>query len=260
MLGVDERRLAGIGLPFHGVFPPGIATGSHRHLAARALVDEHVLDRLAAAHAECLVHHGFERDLAAAAELPVRGNDRNCPGVDDALLNAFGGEAAEHDRMGRADPRAGLHRHHCLDRHRHVDQHAVALLDAPRLERVGELAHFPVQVAVADLGHLAVVGLENDRDLVGLRLQVPVEAVVGSVQLAVVEPAEERRFRLVERLREGLGPEQRLARKPRPEALEVFLGLADELAVSLHAGDVGLLDEVGLRWKDAFLDEHRLDV
>ena len=57
-----------------------------------------------------------------------------------------------------------------------------------------------VQLPVGDARHLAVVGLENDRGLVGLRLQVPVEAVVGRVQLAVLEPLEERRVRLVEHL------------------------------------------------------------
>ena len=52
------------------------------------------------------------------------------PGIDDALLQDFGGEAAEHHRMRRTDARAGLHGDHGLDRHRHVDDHAVAGLDA----------------------------------------------------------------------------------------------------------------------------------
>ena len=67
--------------------------------------------------------------------LPVGGDDRDGAGVDDALLQALGGEAAEHHRVGRADARAGLHRDHRLDRHRHVDEDAVALLDAERLQR-----------------------------------------------------------------------------------------------------------------------------
>jgi hypothetical protein len=37
------------------------------------------------------------------------------PGVDDALLHALGGEAAEHHRVRGADARARLHRDHRLD-------------------------------------------------------------------------------------------------------------------------------------------------
>ena len=165
-----------------------------------ALVDHDLRDLLAAAHAERLVDHRLERDLLAAAELAVGGDHRHRAGVDDALLHALRREAAEYHRMRGADARAGLHRDHGLDRHRHVDEDAVGRLDAQRLEAVGELAHLVVQRLIGDLRHLAVIRLEDDGGLVGLRLQVPVEAVVGGVQLAVVEPAEERRLRLVQRL------------------------------------------------------------
>ena len=168
-------------------------------------------------------------------------------------MQALGGEAAEDHRVRGADARARLHRDHRLDRHRHVDQDALALLDAVRLERVGELADAVIELLVGDLGHLAVVGLEDDRDLVRLRLEVPVEAVVGGVQLAVVEPLVERRVRLVEHLREGLGPQQVLAREPRPETLEVALGLVAQRLVRGHAGHVGLLHERLRRREDARL-------
>src|SRR5213075_1181885 len=78
------------------------------------------------------------------------------------------------------DARAGLHCDHRLDRHRHVDEDTIALLDAARLERVREPANLVIEALVGDLRHLAVVGLEDDRGLVGLRLEMPVEAVVGS--------------------------------------------------------------------------------
>ena len=48
--------------------------------------------------------------------------------------------------------------------------------------------------------------------------EVAVEAVVGDVQLAVVEPLVERRVRLVERLGERLVPQQRLAREAAPRS------------------------------------------
>ena len=116
-----------------------------------------------------------------------------------------------------------------------------------------------VELLVGDLRHLAVVGLEDDRGLVGLRLQVPVEAVVGGVQLAVVEPPVERRLRFVERLGEGLLPGEIFPREPRPEAFEVALGLVAQGLIRRHARDVRLLDEIRRRRKQAVFLEHRFD-
>ena len=126
-------------------------------------------------------------------------------------------KAAEHDRVSGSNARAGLHRNHDLDRHRHVDQDAVAFLDAVVLQRIRELADFLVQVAVGDLRDGAVVGLEDDRDLVGVAVgQIAIEAVVRGVQLTVGEPLVEGSVRLVEDLSEGLGPVDVLARQACP--------------------------------------------
>ncbi|MGF6652451.1 hypothetical protein OKW34_003040 [Paraburkholderia youngii] len=76
-----------------------------------------------------------------------------------------------------------------------------------------------MQLPVRDGRHGAVVGLENDRDLVGVAVvQMAVQAVVRRVQQTVVEPFEERCVRFVEHLREGPVPAQMLAREPCPEA------------------------------------------
>src|SRR5205085_11657564 len=108
----------------------------------------------------------------------------------DALRQALRREAAKYHRVRGADPRTGLQRHDDLDRHRHVDEDAIALLDAASFQRVGELADLLVQLLVADLRDASVVGFEDDRGLVRLRLEVTVQAVVRSIELAVVEPAE----------------------------------------------------------------------
>jgi hypothetical protein len=77
---------------------------------AGALEDDHVLDRLAAAHGEAFVDRGL-----SGISLPPR----NCssavitataPASTDAVLQALRGEAAEHHRVRRADAGAGLHR------------------------------------------------------------------------------------------------------------------------------------------------------
>src|SRR3979409_799835 len=99
MLGLHGDRLAAVGLPFHGFVPPDVATAHHGHRAARALVDDHVLDRLAAAHGKRFVDHRLEWDFLAAADLPVGSDHGHGAGVDDPFLNALGGKAAEHYRM-----------------------------------------------------------------------------------------------------------------------------------------------------------------
>ena len=152
------------------------------------------------------------------------------------------GEAAEHDRVGRADAGAGLHRDHALDRHRHVDHDAVALDQAARLERIGQPAGALEQLAVGHPGDAAVVGLEDERHLVAeAGLDVPVEAVVRGVQGAVVEPVEERRLARVEHVLERRAPAEQLARQPRPVGLVVALGLVAQRAVGRHARHVGIL-------------------
>ncbi len=207
VFGVHPGRLAGFGLAPDHVVPPLVARGLKGDRSPGAFVHDHVLHAFAAAQSEGLVHRGLERDFLAAAHLPVGGDHRDRPRVDNALLQTLRRESAEHHRVRRADPRAGLHRRDDLDRHRHVDDDALALPDAERFERVRELADLVVELLVGELRDLAVVRLENDGCLVALRLQVPVEAVVRRVQLAVAEPLEEGRVRLIEHLGERLVPE-----------------------------------------------------
>ncbi len=259
MLGVHPRRLAGIRLVRDGIVPPNVAPGLHRDRRACALVDEYRLDALASAQRQRFVDDLLQRDLAAAPELPVGGDDGHRARIDDAFLDALCREAAEHHRVRGADARACLHGDHRLDRHRHVDENAVTFLDALRLQRVREAADVVIELLVGDAGDRAVVGFEDDRDLAGLRREMPVEAVVRRVHFAVGEPLEERRVRLVERLRERLVPQELRARMLRPEALEVAFGFCAHGFVGGHSGDVGLLDEgLGRREYAVFLQD-RLD-
>ena len=64
-------------------------------------------------------------------------------------------EAAEDDRVRRADAGAGEHGDRHLGHHRHVDRDAVARLDAERLQDVGELAHLAVQLLVASASRVS---------------------------------------------------------------------------------------------------------
>ena len=128
------------------------------HDAAGALDDDHRLH--VRALLQRLVGVGLERNLLAAAQAFVGGDDEIRLAIVDAAGEAVGREAAEDDRMNRADARAGEHRVGGLRDHRHVDGDAVALLDAVRLQHVGEAADFVVQLAIGD-----VLGDGSDRRL-----------------------------------------------------------------------------------------------
>lgn len=166
---------------------------------------------------ERLLDRRLERNDLAAAHLLVGRDDQRGADVDDALLQALGREAAKDHRVRHAQAGAGLHGHHRLDGHRHIDDGAVALFIAQRLQPIGEAAHAGQQFAIADLLDLAIVGLEDDGGLLGIAVgQVHVQAIGRDIELAVAEPAIERRQAFVQHLGEGLGPLQVFARMARP--------------------------------------------
>ena len=142
-----------------------------------------------------------------------RGDDDLRPRVLDPARELVRGEPAEHDRVDRAEARAREHRDHRLGHHRHVDDHAVALLDALGRERAGEARDLVAQLAVGERRPRARDGrVVDQRELVGATaLDVPVERVVAGVQPAAGEPAVERRARS----RRGRAPTARPSRSPR---------------------------------------------
>ena len=113
--------------------------------------------------------------------MTIGGDDGNRLGIGDALVQALGREAAEHDRVDRADARACLHGNYRFDAHRHVDHYAVAFFDAARFERVGELADARMQIAIVDFGDGAVIGFKNEGDFFRLSAEVSIQAVVGNI-------------------------------------------------------------------------------
>ena len=69
-------------------------------------------------------------DGAAGLDAARAGDDELRPGIVDAGGELGRGKAAEDDGMHGAEPGAGEHRKNRLRHHRHVDDDAVALLDA----------------------------------------------------------------------------------------------------------------------------------
>ena len=186
---------------------------------------------------------GLQRHLLAAAQSLVGGDDDLGLAVGDALGEAVGREAGEHHRMDGADPRAGQHGVGGFRDHRQIDGDAVALLDVPGAQDVGHLADFVVQLAIGDVLRLrGIVALPDDRGLVAALVEMPVDAVPGDVQDAILEPFDRDiagRERDVLDLVEGLHPADALGLFG-PEAV----GVADRAGI--HLAVLGVVDKGAL--------------
>ena len=159
--------------------------------------------------------------------------------------------------MGGADTRAGLHGDDAFDRHGQIDDDPVALRDPQPFERIGEAGDAGKQFPIGDPGNLAVIGLEEDGDLVAQTgFDVAVEAVPGSVQLAIRKPLVEGGVGFVEHAGEILFPGHIFPGQASPEAFVVGLGLGTQRLVGFHAGDVGLGHELrGRRENTVFVQD-----
>ncbi|MCY1530879.1 hypothetical protein D9M68_660860 [compost metagenome] len=178
----------------------------------------------------------LQRNVLAAANAFVGGDHGAAVGIEDAVTQGVRGEAAEYHRMHGADTRAGEHGVGRFGNHRHVDAHAVALFHATALEHVGQAGDMAVQLAIGDLrGFAGVVAFPDDGDLLAALLQVAVDAVVGDVQLAALEPFG---FALLQvaavQLLPGLEPAEEARGLLAPEQF----GLLDGLLVQAQVGIV----------------------
>src|SRR3954470_19604826 len=142
--------------------------------------------------------------------------------------------------MHCAYPGTCQHRYGKLRDHRQVDADRVALTYPEVLEHVGELVDLGKELAVG-VG-LLVVGLISNPDqgvLVALTvLNMAVQAVVGSVDLAADEPLNEGRFPVAD-LVPLLEPVE-LPCPALPEALAILCGLFPDVGVL----DIGVLGEL----------------
>src|SRR3546814_3102870 len=104
-----------------------------------------------AAVAQRRIGVGLEGNLTAAAQALVGGDHAVRLAVLDAPGEGIRREAAEHHRVDRADARAGQHGIGGFRNHRHVDGDAVALLDAARLQGIGEAADVLEELTIGDV-------------------------------------------------------------------------------------------------------------
>ena len=210
---------------------------------------EHALDRRG--FGERLVGDVLERHDRAAPPRAVAGDEHLGLRVVDAVAQGLRAEAAEHDRVRRADARAGEHGRDRLGNHPHVDRDAVALLDAERPQRVGDATGLLEQVLVRDRAGVARLAFPVERDLIAVPgFYVAVEAVVRDVELPADEPFGERKLPFEDGL-PLLRPVE-LQRLRGPEPLPVAFGLVVDRRVGVERG----LAKVG-RWREraAFIQQ-----
>ena len=184
-----------------------------------------------------LVEQRLVGDDAARLEAAACREDHLRLGVVDAGGEFARGKAAEHDRMNRADARAGEHADRRLRHHRHVEDDAVALADAEIAQHGGEHLR---------LGHQAVIGdgarYPGERRIVddrGLLAAPGVDVAVDRVEAGIADAADEpaavnSRCRVEDGLRllepvDGLG---RLG----PKTLRVALPAGVDLVIAARAG------------------------
>ena len=145
--------------------------------------------------------------------------------------------------MDRADARAGEHGVGRLRNHRQVDGDAIALLDIAVAQHVGHAADLIVQLAIGDLLRvLGVVAFPDDGDLVAALGEMAVDAVIGRVGGAVLEPLDRHVMRIergVLDLGERLEPVNALGLSG-PEAV----GIGERTVV--HGAVLGAVDERAL--------------
>src|SRR5690606_21847658 len=159
-------------------------------------------------------------------------------GIVDARAQAVGAEAAEDDGVDGPEAGHGQHGDDGLGDHRQVDRDAVAVSHAEIGEHVRGALDLVGEFRVGDAAGVAGLALPVDGDAVAVaRLDVAVEAVVGDIQLAVVEPLRERRVRPVEDPSEGLAPAEQVAGLLAPEALAVGCGALVHRRVVDGVGD-----------------------
>jgi hypothetical protein len=199
---------------------------------------------------------GLERHQPATAQAAVGGDDDAAGAILDAAVKRFGREAAEHHAVHRSDAGAGQHRHRGFGDHRHVEGDAVALRDAECLEAVRHRDHLAVELAVGEASASpGLIPFEQDRDLIGASLKVPVDAVEAQVEHPVAEPADLHRIERpagdLRRRLHPVDPPHLLA----PEAVRILERAPVERAILLRLAVAGLAKRFG-RWDAAVHAPH----
>ena len=97
--------------------------------------------------------------------------------------------------MNRADSGAGQHGDGSFRDRRQIDDHAIAPADFVSFQDIGETANVAMQLLISEDAFLTRLALPDQGGFVAARaLQMPVETILGHVQLSAHEPFRKGRF------------------------------------------------------------------
>ena len=240
--------------------PPQVAARLKAHLLLGAAHHQHVRHAGAGTIGQGRIHGRLESHGLVFAEAAIGGDHQLRLTIDQPVPQGLGREAAEHHRMGGADPGAGQHGDGRLGHHRHIEGHQIALADPQRLEGIGYLAHLGMELAVGEAAAVTRLPLPDQSRLVGPGTgQVAIEAVVGKIRGAALEPAGEGGVAPIEHGVEGLEPVQFTAGLLAPEGVGIGFGAGRQFPVGRHRTDPGPGGQLGRGLEAAPLLQHRFD-
>ena len=109
--------------------------------------------------------------------------------VVDAIDERGAREAAEDNRMGRADARACQHRDRQFRNQRHVQRDTIAFDYAKSLQDIRKATNFRVQLLIGEGARVTRLAFPNQRSFVpSPRRQMAIETVVTDIDLSADEP------------------------------------------------------------------------
>ena len=148
------------------------------------------------------VQQGFIGDHPARLDPAGGGDDGLRRSIVDTHGQFVSGKTAEDYGMHRADAGAGEHGDDCFGDHGHIDDDAVALLDAFGAECAGKTGGLIQHLGIGELALRACDrAVVDHRDLIAATcLHMAVKGVVTGVRLPVRIPLVHRRVGIIERL------------------------------------------------------------
>ena len=160
--------------------------------------------------------------------MSICGDDQLGLGIVDAAAQRLGAEARENHRMRCADASTGEHRDDRFRNHRQVDRDAIPCADAELGKAVSCLGHFALQIAIRQVAAIARFAFEPNGHLIAVAvLDMPVDAVIGHIELATHEPTREGGIRPVQHLRE-VGLPRQCSGLVSPEGEPIGRGLGEQ--------------------------------
>ena len=131
----------------------------------------------------------FERHAATAAHAFIGGDRHAARRIFNTPGERIGRETAEHNRVNGADARACEHCEGGFRNHRQINRHAIAFAHAMIAQHIGEATNLLVQFTIGDMARDGgIVAFPDDRDFIGTRHEMPIDAVHRNIGGAVFKP------------------------------------------------------------------------